>query len=76
MSVKDINPHSLPTCDNDCTLLGWVEYTGNDGYDTLHISVAPNAYLDDTFKAFCHDEQEIITVDGWLVNLERVSTNA
>ena len=35
-------------------------------YD-LHISHAPDADLDGTFTCFDHDEQEMIQVNGWLM---------
>lgn len=58
-----------PTCDNDCTVLGWTECL----IDDLHISHAPDADLDGSFIAFCHDEQEMIRVSGWLIaNYERI----
>lgn len=55
-----------PTCDNECTLLGWYEFELiGDGGD-LHVSVPPETDLDGQFVAFCHDEQEMIKVNGWL----------
>lgn len=61
-----------PTTDNCCTRLGWIEYMVDAGGCDLHISVDPKADLDDRFKAFCHDEQEMIWVNGWNVSLEKI----
>lgn len=59
-----------PTTDNECTMLGWIELElYSDGVD-LHVSVAPGTDLDGTFLAFCHDEQEMIKVNGWLFTAE------
>lgn len=63
----------LPKTDNCCTNLGWIEFEMEINGYCLHLSVAPSTDLDGTFLAFCHDEQEIITVDGWLIeNTERI----
>lgn len=61
----------IMTCDNDCKLAGWTEYYADAGHFDLHISVAPNTDLDDSFRAFCHDDQEMITVNGWLFCFEQ-----
>ncbi len=54
------------TCDNDCTLNGWVEYFAESfEHDDLHISVDPQSDLDDVVYAFCHDTQEMIKINGW-----------
>ena len=61
------------TCDADCTRAGWVEYIAqSDGYD-LHLSVNKDADLDGTSTAFCHDEQEMILINGWLFSWEAIS---
>lgn len=63
-----------PTCDNECTMLGWTEATVECGGYCLHISHAPDADLDGIFRAFCHDEQEMIRINGWLMaNYEEVT---
>ena len=54
-------------CDNDCTVAGWIEAIVIMGTYDLHISHAPDADLDDRFAAFCHDEQEMIYINGWLI---------
>ena len=47
------------TCDNDCTINGWIEYEAESfGHDDLHISVNPSSNLDDVVVAFCHDTQD------------------
>ncbi len=61
-----------PTTDNCCTLLGWTEYMAEAGGYDLHISVGPNTDTEGTFEAFCHDEQEMIKVNGWNVTLEKI----
>lgn len=64
---------TFPTCDNDCTVLGWIESLIDDGSTELHISHAPDADIDGSFVAFCHDEQEMIHVSGWLIaSYERI----
>lgn len=61
-----------PTTDNCCTRLGWTEYLADASGVDLHISVDPNTDTDGKFRAFCHDEQEMILVNGWTVTLEQV----
>ena len=62
----------FPTSDNCCTRLGWKEYIAEyDGGD-LHVSIAPDADLDDTLLAYCHDEGEMIKLNGWLFIFEEV----
>ena len=62
-----------PQTDNCCTLLGWTEYTATIGFYDLHFSVAPETDLNDTFTAFCHDEQELLKINGWnLENIEEI----
>lgn len=56
-----------PTCDNDCTRMGWKQYFLSSMYGhELDVSVPPDTDLDDSFIAFDHDEQELIRVNGWL----------
>lgn len=33
----------------------------------LHISYDENADIDGTFDAFCHDTQETIRINGWMI---------
>ncbi len=56
-----------PTCDNECTMLGWTECMIDNGMSELHISHPADVDLDDSFLAFCHDEQEMIRVSGWQI---------
>lgn len=65
MSIHDIDMQAVPTCDNDCTVLGWSEYFAAGGPYDLHVSVPPNADLDGVIRVFCHDEQEMLTLNGW-----------
>lgn len=65
-----------PVSDNCCTRMGWIEafaapYSGTE----LHISYPPEADLDDTFKAFCHDEQEMIIIKGWLTEINPITAD-
>lgn len=57
----------IMTCDNDCTRAGWTEALIVIGQYDLHISYAPETGLDNRFKAFCHDEQEMIIINGWMI---------
>ena len=61
------------TCDADCTRAGWVEYIASYVGGDLHISVAPDTDLDGDIHAFCHDEQEMIIVHGWLFTFEETT---
>jgi hypothetical protein len=56
-----------PTCDADCTDLGWTEALIDIGMTTLHVSHPSEADLDGAFKAFCHDSQEMLRINGWLM---------
>ena len=58
---------NYPQTDNCCTRMGWDEYTAEAGEYDLHFSTAPDTDLDGTFKAFCHDNQEMITINGWML---------
>ena len=55
------------TCDNDCTRAGWIESIIHIGEYDLHVSYEPTADLADNFLAFCHDEQEMLKINGWLI---------
>lgn len=57
-----------PKTDNCCTELGWIEYIIYIGNDDLHVSICPCCDTDGTFRAFDHDEQELISINGWLVD--------
>jgi hypothetical protein len=46
----------------------WKEYEIHMMTGSLHISVAPETELDGEFMAFCHDEQEMVRVSGWLID--------
>jgi hypothetical protein len=61
-----------PTTDNECTMLGWTELMLDSDCVELHISVPQGTDLDGTFLAFCHDEQEMIKVNGWLFTSEEI----
>ena len=57
-----------PTCDADGTRRGWTEAVIEAGTRSLHVSYHPDADLDGPFKAFCHDDQEMIVLKGWLID--------
>ena len=62
------------TCDNEATMFGWTEYLAeSDCCDDLHISVSPETNMDGIFTAFCHDEQEMIKVTGWLFSFQPIA---
>lgn len=63
---------AFPTCDNDCTRSGWVEVMALNGAYDLHLSVAPDTDLEGEVWAFCHDEQEMIRVNGWMFEWEAI----
>ena len=66
--------NNVMTCAADCKHAGWVEYIGECDLPWLdiHISVAPDADLDDVITAFCHDEQEMIRINGWNFTFEKI----
>jgi hypothetical protein len=56
-------------------MFNWTEYLAeSDCYD-LHISVSPETNMDGIFTAFCHDEQEMIRVTGWLFSFQPIANN-
>ena len=66
--------NNMMTCTADCNRGGWVEYFGECDLPLLdiHISVSPDANLDDVITAFCHDEQEMIRINGWNFTFEKI----
>lgn len=72
MNITTLNKDALPTCDNDCTNMGWTEFLGYSDRDDIHISVAPNQDMTDVLTAFCHDDQEMIRVNGWMFIFEKI----
>ena len=65
---------SRPTCDNDCTRMGWKEYFLYSKGPELYVSAPADADLDDSFYAFDHDEQEMIQINGWLFEAVEVAS--
>lgn len=59
---------SLPISDNCCTRMGWAELMVSGGCFDLHVSIEPGTDTDGAFKAFCHDNQEMITINGWMAD--------
>ena len=49
-----------------CTRAGWAEYLTYRGAHELHVSVAPGADLDGEVRAFDHDAQEMVVLNGWM----------
>ncbi|MAO21353.1 MAG: hypothetical protein CMJ25_11445 [Phycisphaerae bacterium] len=62
----------MPTTDNCCTRLGWIEYMVSAGSFCMHVSVDPDADLDGWFDAFCHDDQAMIAISGWNFTLDAI----
>lgn len=65
---------NYPTTDNECTMMGWIEYIiySNDLTMNAHVSIAPDADIDSTINVFSHDEQCMMQVHGWVWKWERV----
>jgi hypothetical protein len=61
-----------PQSDNCCTRMGWIEYMVCAGASDIHVSVEPDADIDGMFRAFSHDDQEMIVISGWNVTLEAI----
>ena len=59
---------NYPTSDNCCTRMGWTEVMVSGSCFDLHVSVKPGTDMDGAFKAFCHDHQEMLTINGWLAD--------
>jgi hypothetical protein len=49
-----------------CTRAGWTEYLAYHGAQELHVSVAPGTALDGDVRAFDHDAQEMVVLNGWM----------
>lgn len=58
---------------NDTIRAGWIEYMCECPAMDLLVSVPPEADLDGIVLAFDHEEREMIRVNGWLWNWERVA---
>jgi len=54
------------TSDACCTRAGWTECLVCYDAQELHVSVAPGADLDGEVRAFCHDDQKMINISGWM----------
>lgn len=63
------------TSDNGAMLAGFTcEVMAYSDMCDLHISYMPDADLDGRFLAFCHDEQEVIYINGWLFSFEPIAS--
>lgn len=62
------------TSDNGAVLAGYTRQVlaTSERYD-LHLLIKPDTDLDDTFKAFCTDDQEMISINGWLFTFEDIT---
>jgi len=58
---------------NGAVLAGYTKHvTASAGSIELDILIKPDVDLDDSFTAFCLDENELIRVDGWNFTFEEV----
>lgn len=64
------------TCDADCTRAGWKEAIVYGEGVELHVSYPPGVDLEGRFRAFCHDEQEMIMLNGWMIESIELIDNA
>jgi hypothetical protein len=53
-------------------MAGWKLYHVMTPADDLLVSVAPNVDLDDNVTAFCHEEQEMIKIQGWNCTFQEI----
>lgn len=61
--------------DNGAHLAGYTEqYMADGGIYEMHISVKPGTDLDAPFKAFDHDEQRIIVLNGWMFDFDPITS--
>ena len=64
---------TMDCSDNGAALAGYTEqYLASCAGFDLHISVRPDTDLDGRFRAFDHDAQEFIAVNGWLFSFEHI----
>lgn len=54
--------------------MGWIEALASIGAYEVHISYAPDADLDSRFPAFSHDDQKMIYLNGWMLDIERLES--
>ena len=54
----------LPTCDNDCTKLGWQESLFIMDTNSFHVSYHPETDVTKPFMGFCHDTQKMMAFNG------------
>lgn len=68
------NAMAYAESDNGAVLAGYtVEYLADCDAHSMHISVRPDADLDGTFRAFDHDNQEYVHINGWLWTFEPIA---
>lgn len=61
--------------DNVAILEGYTEqFTADCGEYVLNILVKPYTDLDSSFSAWDMDEQEFITINGWLFSFESIAS--
>ena len=57
-----------PTSDNCCTRMGWIKLIVSCSWFEVQVSIEPDTDTAGSFKAFCHDNQEMITINGWMTD--------
>lgn len=58
--------------DNVAILMGYtVNVSASAGEYDLNLLIRPNTDTGDCFKAWCCDEQEFISVNGWMFDIEQ-----
>ena len=60
---------------NCCAKAGWNLFHIETPADDLLVSIAPDADLDGKVSGFCHDEQEMLTINGWLCVFHQLCPN-
>jgi len=57
-----------PINSQDAEKMGWERISLSCAEFDLDVSIAPDAEIDCEFLAFCHDGQEMISINGWMFN--------
>ncbi len=67
------SPASISGTDNEAQALGYTkQLMAEANCMSMHISVRPDADLDGVIRAFDHDNQEYILLNGWMWEFEPV----
>jgi len=59
---------NIETIKEELKEAGWIETLITSDEYTLHVSHAPDVDLEDCFQAFCHDAQEMVYINGWMIS--------